>query len=231
MKTGAHLLTGLSLCILFIAGCAAPKYNLPAPASKTESMPALLDYYPEEFRISQHIIMKIGGKEYDFIGYLAKSRSGDIRAVAFGEMGGKIFDFMEKNGTREVLVRPDGMPLNPLLDGVMGDISHLYKADMEGAYPAERQDGHTGLVVRKNGDRIAEYIYAKDDSICSSSIEAIGGRVVRRAEYADYRVFPGWDRPLPSRTTLSNYRWHYDLRIELLKVDAAPIDEQILFTK
>lgn len=196
-----------------------------------DSLLTLLDCYPQEFRISQHIIMKAGGKEYDFIGYLAKNRNGDFRALAFGEMGGKLFDFMEKNGQREVLLRPEGMPINPLSDGVMGDISHLYKSDLHGAYLARKEDNTLSLVVRQKDGGFTEHSFSRGKERGMASLEAAGGRIIRRAEYTDYRLFPGWDRPIPSRIILSNFRWHYDLRIELLTIDAGPMNEQRFFSK
>lgn len=235
MRQGFLLIRALSIGVILISGCASPRYTPPVPIPKAEpgmdSMLTLLDCYPKEFRISQHIIMKAGGKEYDFIGYLAKNSNGDFRALAFGEMGGKIFDFMEKNGQREVLSRPESMPVNPLIDGVMGDISHLYTSDLNGAYMARKEDNTLTLVVRQKDGRFTEHSLSRENDKRTASVEAAGGRVVRRAEYTDYHIFPGWDRPLPSRITVANLRWHYELRIELLKIDTTPVDERVFSTE
>ena len=235
MRPGVLLITALSLWLIVTSCCASPGYTPPVPIPQgdpeMDSMLALLDCYPKEFRISQHIIVKAGGKEYDFIGYLAKNGNGDFRALAFGEMGGKLFDFLEKNGQREVLVRPEGMPINLLSDGVMGDLSHVYKSVLHGAYPARKEDNTISLVVRQKDGGFIEHSFSGGKERGMVSLEAVGGRIVRRAEYTDYRLFPGWDKPIPSRVILSNYRWHYDLRIESLTIDAGPMNEQMLFSK
>lgn len=228
----------LILCIFFlgvmggVTGCMGTKYSVPVPAlnaeGQRERMLELLDIYPGEFRLFQHIIMKVNGKEYDFMGYLVVKRMKGFRALAFGEMGGRIFDFIERDGKREIAAKPGAMPSSPLLDGVMGDISHLYDTvQFEDAYPSMKGENTLSLVLRKWGHGFSEFVFSSSGDLLAS-IEAVDGRLVRRANYADYRLYQGWARPLPSRITLINHRWHYELRIELLKIDPGPVDEQLL---
>ncbi len=214
-----------------VTGCMGTKYSVPVPAlhaeGQRERMLKLLDIYPGEFRLFQHIIMKVNGKEYDFMGYLAVKRMKGFRAIAFGEMGGRIFDFIEKDGKREIAAKPGAMPSSPLLDGVMGDISHLYDTvQFEDAYPSMKRENTLSLVLRKWDNRFSEFIFSSSGGLMAS-MEAVDGRLVRMANYADYRLYQGWARPLPSRITLVNYRWHYELKIELLKMDSGPVDEQL----
>lgn len=215
-----------------VTGCMGTKYSVPVPAlhaeGQKEAMLKLLDIYPGEFRLVQHIIMKANGKEYDFTGYLVVKRKKGFRALAFGEMGGRIFDFIEKDGKREIADKPVAMPSGPLLDGVMGDISHLYDTvQFDDAYPSMKGENTMSLVLRKQGNRLSEYVFSSNGGPAAST-EAVDGRLIRSAGYSDYRLYDGWSRPLPSRITLVNHRWHYELRIELLKMDVGPVDEQML---
>ena len=228
----------LILCIFSYAvacavtGCVGTKYSAPVPAhhaeGQRERMLELIDPYPGEFRLSQHIIMKASNKEYDFVGYLVVKRKKGFRALAFGEMGGRIFDLIERDGIREIAAKPAAMPSNPLLDGVMGDISHLYDTgEFEDVYLSMKEENTYSLVMRKGGNRLSEYVFSNSGDLMAS-MEAADGRLVRSVSYSDYRHYNGWERPLPSRITLVNYRWHYELRIELLKMDTGPVDEQML---
>lgn len=216
-----------------VTGCVGTKYSAPVPAhlseGQMERMQGLIDPYPGEFRLSQHIIMKARDKEYDFLGYLVVKRKKGFRALAFGEMGGRIFDLIERDGKREIAAKPGAMPSNPLLDGVMGDINHLYDTgEFEDAYPSMKEGNTFSLVMRKGDNSFSEFVFSGSGDLITS-MEAVDGRLVRSANYSDYRLYSGWERPLPSMITLVNHRWHYELRIELLKMDTGPVDEQMLF--
>lgn len=227
----------LIICIFFlgvtggVTGCMGTKYSMPVPAmhaeGQREGMLKLLDIYPKEFRLFQHITMKVNGKEYDFMGYLVVKRMKGFRALAFGEMGGRIFDFIERDGKREIAAKPGAMPSSPLLDGVMGDISHLYDTmQFEEAYPSMKGENTLSLVLRKWSHGFSEFAFSGNGDLMTST-EAVDGRLIRSTDYADYRLYQGWARPLPSRITLVNHKWHYELRIELLKMDQGPVDEQL----
>ena len=227
----------LILCILSYAvagavtGCTGTKYPAPVPAhyaeGQRERMLELIDPYPGEFRLSQHIIMKASNKEYDFLGYLVVKRKKGFRALAFGEMGGRVFDLIERDGKREIAAKPGAMPSNPLLDGVMEDISHLYDTwEFKDAYISMKEESTFGLVMRKGVNRFSEHVFS-DNGDLMASMEVVDGRLVRSANYSDYKSYSGWERPLPSIITLFNHRWHYELRIELLKMDTGPVDEQM----
>jgi len=229
----------LILCIFSYAvacavtGCVGMKYSAPVPAhhaeGQRERMLELIDPYPGEFRLSQHIILKANNKEYDFVGYLVVKRRKGFRALAFGEMGGRIFDLIERDGKREIAAKPAAMPSNPLLDGVMEDISHLYETgEFEDAYPSMKEGNTYSLVIRKGGNRFSEFVFSGSGDLMAS-MEAVDGRLVRSASYSEYRFYNRWESPLPSRITLVNHRWHYELRIELLKMDTGPVDERRLF--
>lgn len=226
MDDGVKMRLTTVLCglLLLLGGCMGVEYVPPLrlEGAGVEKLRLALDYYPAEFRASQRVIVRVGGREYDFVGYLVMDGNKDLRALAFGEMGGTLFDLAERKGRREVLASPEGVPMDPLLEGVMGDISHLFNARLDAsAYAADRGNGAVAIVEARGNGVYIEHIFARG-GLCTDSTEAINGRIVRRASYMDYRLFPGWARPMPARITISNLRWHYDLTIELLKMDAGP---------
>lgn len=228
MKPGMTLLA--TICLLVAFGCAALSYRAPVQISdekiNIDSLKAHLNYYPEEFRVSQHIIVSIGGKQYDFIGYLVKNHGNGLRALAFGEMGGTLFDFVQDKEHREVLRWPEGMPLNPLLDGVIADINFLYNPAIgDNVYGATRQAGGVSLIYRDKTGGFTEHIFSND--ICVTSIEVAFGKAIRKADFADYQLFSGWGKPLPAKITVTNFRWHYEMKIELLKIELAPADGKV----
>lgn len=222
----AAIAVALFVFILTALGCATPRYAAPPPARDGDAasarMAALVAPYPGEFRVSQRIILSVNGKEYDFIGYLAVTKNHGFRAMAFGDMGGRVFDFVEKDGAREILSKPDGMPSGPLLRGVMGDLRHLYMVEPKGAYAAAKPENGFSL-IRKGRDGFSEFVFS-DDGGLASSIEVENGALAREAAYSSYRVFNGWDEPLPARIVLVNRCYGYQLRIDLLKIDAVPVD-------
>lgn len=226
------LLLTLSIFSVLIMACTNLKSSAPVPAPYAEMyrerMLEFLHIYPEEFKLSQHIIMKANGKEYDFLGYLVVKRKKGFRAIAFGEMGGKIFDFIERDRIREIATKPEAMPSRPILDGVMGDINHLYDTgQFEDAYPSMEDGNKLSLVLKNMDNRSYEFVFSKE-GILTASMEKAEGKLVRKATYDDYRLYPGCGKPLPSKITLVNYRWHYELKIELLRMNEGQVDEQIL---
>ena len=185
----------LILCIFSYAvagtvtGCTGTKYPAPVPAhyaeGQRERMLELIDPYPGEFRLSQHIIMKASNKEYDFLGYLVVKRKKGFRALAFGEMGGRVFDLIERDGKREIAAKPGAMPSNPLLDGVMEDVSHLYdNGELEDAYPSMKEGSAFSLVMRKGVNRFSEYVFPDNGDRMASMVGVDGWRV-RSANNAD----------------------------------------------
>lgn len=223
----ARLLTLLAIAAL-LPSCAPARHITTAVAAADDPgrplLAGLAARYPSEFSASQRILLTVHGREYDLAGFLAR-KGGTTRALAYGELGGKIFDFeLAREGSR-VLLKPDGMPRRPLSKGVLRDIAHLYGAAEVRGRPLliERPAGGVCLVVPEAGTAIVtEYLFSKGDGSCEAVIESRRGKIVRRVEFSDYRLFPGWERPVPALILVRNYRWDYTLRIELLTLHAGP---------
>jgi hypothetical protein len=185
--------------------------------------------YPPEFRISQRIMLMVDKKEFDFIGYLAMRQSKAFRAVAFGALGGKIFDFLFENGNHRVLRNPDGMPLRPLHDGVMKDIRHLYDSRFSNRASLIKQIGNCVTVRSRLNDRDFElYVFSMDTGLLQKSMVMSDDITISDAVYSDYREYRGIKGSLPSRIVMTNHRWHYQMKIALLKIEPGGVPDKIL---
>lgn len=219
--------------ILFSICCSINSYKSGVEIYNPDKTNSLLNFmknlYPEEFKMQHRIILKIRKKQYDFLGYILVKRSTGFRAAAYGEMGGKTFEFLLNNNGSEILFKPDKMPINPLLDGVLNDIKHLYLFD-----PAEKfkimnnPNNKISLSYQKDKDSTTEYIFAQDKTdILLKSLEIQKGKIIRVAEYSNYKTYNNFSTPIPSHILLNNYKWKYSIEIDLLGIESVEIDQQI----
>ena len=211
----------LAFSILFSSGCAYFTVEKKSQdRQKTVPFEGELPHsvYPEQFTLNQHIILTINEKEYDFIGYLKADGRSEFRAMAFGEMGGKIFDLAFADGRAEVLKKPEPMPIRPVAEGVIGDILHIFlQPDVDQTFQIKVEEGKSFLVTLKEKADKAEYHYSAGDELYLSKYSS-KERIVSEASYMYYKIFPGWSRPLPSRIKVINHRWNYRMDITLIKI-------------
>lgn len=221
-----------SLLFLSIAACAAPEIKPlsetrplkvePLKEEKTEHSDVSI--YPESISLSQHILITIRGKDFDFPAYLAIDQNKGYRAIAFTDMGGKVFDFLSIKGESKIISKPKKMPHIPILNGVMDDISLLfmpYSAKGQMTYPYYKEDSN-------NDDAIdIKTIFSNEGRISSYEIKK-NNEPFSLIELSNYRLFPGWDKALPAKTKIINYRWDYTIEIILLKINMATINKKVL---
>jgi len=216
---------GTSLLLLFCylllsAGCATVATEKQPPSAEMTPLKEELpkSVYPEKFTMNQRIILTIKEKEYDFIGYLMVDRSSGFRAMTFGEMGGKVFDLGFTDGMAEIFKKPEDMPLRPIVEGVIGDIRHLYfQPDFHEAFQIKSEEGKSFFIILRNTTEQSEYHYSTDSELYHSK-HVSNNRIIREASHLDYEVFPGWDMPVPSRIRVVNHRWNYSLDVTLMKI-------------
>lgn len=232
--TIAHFSLALAaLLMLALSACATHRYE-PGKAVVNEKLRLSLEEklgqtYPPQFKMSQKLALLIGRKQYDFIGYLIFKKPGDFRALAMGEMGGKVFDFLASGGGHKILKKPPLMPVRPLEDGVMGGIHHLFGLyNMDAAYLIARPGKQLGLVVPAGRGRLMEYVFQARAHELTSSQEIENGRVVREAFYSGYRKLKGWSRPIPTHIELHDYKWHYDIKVDVLELTPLPPQDGLL---
>lgn len=174
--------------------------------------------YPETFTLNQRIILTIDDKEYDFIGYLATDRKSGFRAITFGEMGGKAFDFAFAEGKAEIFSKPEDMPVGPIAEGVIGDIRHTYfRPPFDEAFQVQEKDEKSRIIILRQATEQSEYHYSAG-KILVYSRQVSEMKLIREASYHDYKTFPGWKKSLPSRIRVVNHRWNYTMDITLTRI-------------
>jgi hypothetical protein len=205
IKTGS--LAGLA--VLLAAACAAcvrPAVRMEPPAIRivgAAAWPAL----PSSYRMVHRIHLDVRGRSLDFLGYLAVS--GDRwRAVAFTELGGRLFDLIHENGRSEVLLSPPGMPRAPVLDGVMGDIGAAFAPAGRPGRAADPLSSDRGPA----GEPVTMILQRGEETI--SEITILSSRAVE-----------GWPAPVPERLSIKSRRWGYTLEVTLVRVDLRSVDE------
>lgn len=210
-----------TLLLLSIAACATPEHrSLKVEDLKEGKAHHLVqNIYPESLSLSQHILLSIKGKEYDFPAYLAIDQNKGYRALAFTDMGGKVFDFLSIMGENKIISKPKMMPEIPILKGVMEDIELLFMPYSVGSYYKENRTNPDNVNIKttfSGDDRLSSYEIEKNNKLFSKII------------LSNYRLFPEWKKALPAEIKIINYRWDYVIEIKLLKINMAAINKKVL---
>ncbi|MDT8317023.1 MAG: DUF3261 domain-containing protein [bacterium] len=217
-----HLVLSLVL-LTNLAACSTTRLKeMKAPRVKERSHSLAHGSYPEEFTLSQHILLTLRDKEYDFMAYLVVDRSRGFRALAFTDMGGKVFDFFSLNSESKIVSKPGIMPEAPILKGVMEEIALIFMTET-GDDEVIHQEG-TGL---KSGKAELETTFSSDKNLLSYELKKEGS-LISKVSLSKYRMFPGWTRLLPSEINIRNYRWNYTVNVTLLKINPGPINKNAL---
>jgi len=209
------------LVAVCLAACAGPRHVLPVrvedPPVQEALVRSLHRRYPAQYRLVQRLALRTRGKQYDLVGYLVVSDAETLRALALGEMGGRLFDFSLERRVTIILKKPEGMPVRPLTLGVAEDLRHLFLPPPDLSL-ARRAGGSPALVGNGPGARAVEYAFDAGGRYLQMSVESEGGGVVRQASYADYRVLAAATEAVPTRIVLENRRWQYTLEIDALEL-------------
>jgi hypothetical protein len=223
------------VALLFLLSC-SPALRLPpanADQSRLDSCSRFIDeIYPPQFTAMQRIILSIGSQQFDFNGQLFFSQAVGFRAIGFGDMGGTFIDLLARDSTLQILKAPPQMPLNPLKDGVAGDIFFLYEFSRGSAsFLFSDNTGRLDLINPAPANAFAQYTFCPGDSVLLSARQVADGKVIREVFFDEWQTPPGADHPLPARFRLKNYRWRYELSVSLLKFDnAAPLPGVFMLT-
>ena len=220
---GIALVAACTLALQFGGGCMLPKYaTAKRLADVSASQPRMIppaDAYPDACRLTQRVLIRVGGRDLDMVGYLYLQPGGAWAALALGDMGMEMFRLQHDGETSTVAVKPDSIPLGPLVDGIIGDIQHLFAAGASSTRSlVRRSDGEVGLVLEYADGRLDEYTFGQDRGMPIRSVGVRGRRIVREAVYHDPKDYAGAPGPLPERIVLRNHRWHYTMEIVLLDV-------------
>ncbi len=209
--------------LLTVTGCATHRYEHADPLDNRELhatyLSAVRDRYPDSCRLTQRIVVHAGRRDFDMTGYLFMKPDGSLLALSLGDMGIEMFRFQCDAEQCEVITKPVSFPVDPLYDGVIGDIQHLFaRAGQSRSYLVRRGHATPCLVLQYDDGRLDEYQSADDCDFPARSLGVCGGKVVREVTYHSPMSYPGCSHFLPSRIVLRNHRWHYTMEITLLEV-------------
>jgi hypothetical protein len=198
----------LLLAFLLAAGetaCLVPSARLGPPEVRI-SGPAAWPDLPASYRMIHRVHVDVRGRSLDFLGYLAVSGN-RWRAVAFTEMGGRLFDLICENGRPEVLLSPRGLPQAALLDGVMRDIEAAFVPAARGV-PAPDASAAAGPA-----GETAKLILQRD------------GKPVSEITLLSTRTVDGWPSAVPERLSTKSLYWGYAMQATLVRMDVRPVEE------
>jgi len=210
------LLHRLLALLILTLGCAS---HLPVPEAgpiPPETADQLLaqwnSLFPPECTLSQRIVLKVGGRIYDFTGAAAIRKPDHFRIMALGDMGGLVFDFLIADTACSIIKRPPGMPPAPLHKGVCSDIIFLYGLKSGRTSSARLDSGRLSCSVTDGEIKHTCVFDMSFRPIVSYSVK--GRRRIRTVTY------PGSGPPdialsnIPAKMVLVNHRWHYRMEIE-----------------
>jgi hypothetical protein len=94
------------------------------------SLPGGKSIFPSEFVITQHILWKFRGKDYEFVSYAVR-KQGQLSVQFFNDLGGKVFDFSaDEAGKVLVKKKPEHMPERFITNGIGRDFWIFYNLKM-----------------------------------------------------------------------------------------------------
>ena len=211
--------------VFLIFSCAIKKnYNL-IPIDDQTSInkytELLNNQYPDSFALTQRIILNISGKQYDFIGQLTMNRRNAFRAMAFGEMGGQFIDILGKDDSVSILANPTGLPEKPILQGVAEDIKQLFHYKNYNALKLFYPDIDTIEVFYNTSDNEQHnYLFDKNKNQILSLKSYSKDKLIRSAEFLEYKKYDIWDKEISTLIYLNNHHWRYSLEIRLLQFNS-----------
>ena len=171
--------------------------------------------YPDSFALTQRIILDVAGKQYDFIGQLTMDRGNAFRAVAFGEMGGQFIDLLAEEDTISILANPTDLPEKPILQGVAEDIKQVFHYNnLKELNFSDSANDTVKISIDTQDDGQLIYLIDNYNNHIFSLKFYSGNKIIRSAEFLEYKKYEGWDREIPSFIKLTNHRWHYSLEMK-----------------
>lgn len=174
--------------------------------------------YPDSFALTQRIILDIVGKQYDFIGQLTMDRSNAFRAMVFGEMGGQFIDLLAKGDSISILANPTDLPEKPILQGVTNDIEQVFFYQNCTKLNTSDSSKDTIEIIIDTPDGYSQYSIDKIKNRILNLKFYSGNKLIRSAEFLEYKMQDMWDREIPTLIFLINHRWRYSLEVRLLQI-------------
>ncbi len=208
--------------ILLIVSCVSNKFHSVSTVHDSliekKYVNLLNNQYPDSFSITQRIILNVAGKQYDFIGQLIMNRGNIFRAVTFGEMGGQFIDLLATRDRISILSNPTNLPEKPILQGVAEDIKQLfYYHSFSNLRSSDLASNMVKVSINMSDDKQFIYLINSNNYQILNLNYFYRNKLIRSAEFMEYKKYEGWEREMPFSIKLTNHRWHYTLEIRLLK--------------
>lgn len=197
-------------------GCAQRSevyHVLPGPPSNP-LLNKLRHLYPERFTMYHRVILTVRGKNYDFNGYVTRA-AGDISAVGFNDLGGRLFHITSAPQKVEVLSKPDRMPAKVLRNGVGQELSAMFCASISNARSVQSMSNRIVLIDER---RNIEYIFSSSLQRCHTIIISEGSEKISVIQLRDYQMFAGWNQDVPQTIAVFNRKWNYQMTLRLLQI-------------
>lgn len=182
--------------------------------------------WPASYRLVHRVQLDIRGRRLDFLGYLAVNGT-NWRAVALTELGGKIFDLLNRKDGPAILSSPGGFPRKPLVDGVMRELGLIFSSPFPGGeegrlLPAAPRTAFAPLSAEGRGEAAAVGIPAPVSLLILRK-----NRVVSEITIESFCSVEGWPAPVPDRLKIVNRVWGYSMDVRLIRMDLRPVDDSV----
>ena len=203
----------LPLLVMALAGCRSPYVVGEAGSDPKELAPyiqAVEGWRPKSFVVSHRILLTTYGGQYDFIGRLKVDRASGFHGVGYGDMGGKLFELRRQGAAVEIPLRPDGLPEEPLREGVAEELAAAFLLP-KGTASLWRHDGLADLVYDGGGGHLLVYRFAPGDRSPRAALLVEDGAVNSELAFA----------ATPPQLRIKNDAWRYSL--EATELELTPV--------
>lgn len=183
------------------------------------SMNAVGKMRVDDCTISHRVILDVWGDEYDFNGCLAVENGKIQKGASYGDMGGKVFEFLYTDGKPGISSMPDGIPEDALLDGMLGDINFLYaRPKYRNSILVRQSAGHFDLVCYLTDEDMDVYMFRDAQTMPDMGLSVRDGSIVLAVKYSKYQSDNRRGLCLPYKLEVTNYSWCYKTTIRILNV-------------
>ena len=216
----------MTVAVAFSVSCSAPGGGY-RDLIEDDGISTIKDWLPNPYcyqtgcvRLVQRIILHVPGMEMDMSGYLVLSEGGKWLALALGDMGVELFRFGNMGNEVRILSTPPDFPLNPLKEGVAGDIEYLFGLKRPSSVWQSAGNKSTSIRVLKYGDGdYDEFTFQSGGNRPVRSRKIRDHRVMLSVEYENYQADALRKNVVPKRILLTNHQWHYKIEITLYQVE------------
>jgi len=218
-----QLLCLMTLLLTLMSGCTSypslTKNPNPEDQLLAELRNRVQQRFPESCGSLQIVQISIGGKQYDFTGYLRLYSDKEYDAVAINEMGLTIFEFTRRGQEKSVISKPPGMNDALLQSGPMEDINFLFGTPKGDPSSLLQSNSVISLVYDAGKGERVEFQFSSDTHELIGCRDIRNGKCVREVSYEDMHTFSGLDYEIPRKIILVQHDLFYQMEILVHSID------------